>query len=180
MEKEKLDKLLNELSDATEESPRPALAEEIKEQIPQPLPHHRGLDTISIIIDLRVSRLIAAAVIVITVILCASFLGGGSSTEKNVYQNSKELLKYWLGGAGSASEEAFSGKAELYKRLVPENKDVTYYGDIIEPEDSRAILMFWEISDGSYKVVFGDLTTKTVSGRELIKLHEQMLKKRAE
>ena len=179
MEKEKLDKLLNELSDVSEESPQPALADQIKEQIPQPLPHHRGLDTISIIIDLRVSRLAAAAVIVITVILCASFLGG-SSTEKSMYQNSKELLKYWLGGADSASEKAFSGKAELYKRLVPEDKDVTYYGDIIEPDDSDAILMFWEISDGSYRVVFGDLSTKTVGGRELIKLHERMLKRRAE
>ena len=69
MREEKLEKLLNELADATAEQPRPGLAEDIRRRIPQQLSPHRGrMDTINIIIDLRISRLAAAAAIIITMI----------------------------------------------------------------------------------------------------------------
>ena len=42
--------------------PRPGLAREIKDRIPARLVRHR-MDTISIIVDLRISRLAAAAAI---------------------------------------------------------------------------------------------------------------------
>jgi len=177
MEKEKLEKLLSEFSDAAAESPRASLAQEIKERIPQTLAHHRGLDSISIIIDLRINRIAAAAVIIITVILCASFLGGSFSSENNLYQNSKELLTYWLGGVINTSDDSFLSGSELYKRLVPKDKNVKYYGDIIQPGDGDAILMYWKISSGTYRVIFGDLTIKTVTAEELIELHASMLKK---
>ncbi len=178
MEEEKLEELLSELADATAESPRPLLAHEIKEQIPQPFPHHRGLDTISIIIDLRISRVAVAAVIMITVILCASFLGGSFSSENNLYQNGKEVLRYWLGDSDRETNVFFLGKSELYKNFVPKDKRVIYYGDIIDAGDSDAIRMYWKVSNGTYRVIFGDLSTRSVSTEELIELHTKMLKKK--
>jgi hypothetical protein len=79
---EKLGKLLNELADATAGPVHPYLAEEIKHQIPQQLsPHKGGIDTVNIIIDLRISKLAAAAAIIITMILFANFFGGISKRQ---------------------------------------------------------------------------------------------------
>ena len=97
MREEKLKELLNELADATVEPVRPGLTEDIKRQIPQRLrPHRGGMDTINIIIDLRINKLAAAAAIIITVALCANFLGGQGPAGEGIYQDSKLLAKYWL------------------------------------------------------------------------------------
>ena len=77
MKEEKLEKLLNELADATAERAPTYLAEDVKHQIPRQLsPHKGGLDTISIIIDLRINKLTAAAAIILVMILFVKFFGG--------------------------------------------------------------------------------------------------------
>jgi hypothetical protein len=176
---EKLEKLLNELADATAEPVRPHLAEDIKHQIPQQLsPHRGGIDTISIIIDLRISKLAAAAVIIVTMILCANFLGSRSPAGDGIYQDGKLLIKYCLGGIGTDRSNVLAAKSR-YEYLAQRVEDVVYYGDSVDAEDSNAVLIQWKLSDGEYRVVFGNLREKTVSAEELIKLQARMLQKKA-
>jgi hypothetical protein len=66
-----------------------------------------------------------------------------------------------------------------YEYLAQTGKDVVYYGDSVDPQDSNAVLMQWKLSDGEYRVVFGDLRERTVSAEELIRLQARMLQKRA-
>ena len=179
MNEEKLEKLLNELADAAAEPAPSYLAEEIKHQIPQQLsPHRGGLDTVNIIIDLRVSKLAAAAVIVLTMVVFANFFGGRSPADGGLYRNGKLLVKYCLGGMGAERGNVAAARAR-YDYLVQTGKDALYYGDSIDPSDNNAVLIQWKVSDGQYKVVFGDLREETVSAEELIRLQGQMLQKRA-
>jgi hypothetical protein len=176
---EKLGKLLNELADATAEPVRPHLAEDIKHQIPQQLsPHRGGLDTVSIIIDLRISKLAAAAAIIVTMILCANFFGGRSQGSDGIYQNGKLLIKYCLGGISADRSNMLAVKSR-YEHLAQMGKDIVYYGDSIDPQDGNAVVIQWKLSDGEYKVVFGDLREETVSAEELIRLQARMLQKKA-
>ena len=175
MREEKLEKLLNELADATVEQPRPGLAEDIRRRIPRQLSPHRGrMDTINIIIDLRISRLAAAAAIIITMILLANFLGGRDLTSGGIYQDSKLLARYLLGGGSVGRSDELASMSKLY-----EHRDAAYYGDSIDPEDGNAVLMHWKLSDDKYRVIFGDLREMEVSAEELIKLQSRMLQKRA-
>jgi hypothetical protein len=175
MKEEKLENLLNELAERTTEPVRPGLAEDIKQQIPHRIPAHRGgMNTINIIIDLRVSKLAAAAVIIIAMILLANFLGGRGSAGGNIYQESRLFVKYLLGMDRNSRATVRS----RYEHLVQRGEDVVYYGDSVDPEDSNAVLMQWKVSDGKYKVLFGDLRVREVSAEELIKLQAQMLQKK--
>jgi hypothetical protein len=181
MNEEKLEKLLNELADATAEPVHPYLAEEIKHQIPQQLsPHRGGLDTVNIIIDLRISKLAAAAAIIVTMILFANFFGGQGQGSDGIYQGGKLLIKYCLGDIGTDRSNVLATKAR-YEYLVQNQKfkDVVYYGDSVDPRDSNAVLIQWKVSEGEYRVVFGDLREETVSAEELIRLQGRMLQKKA-
>ena len=177
MTEEKLEKLLDELADATVEPVGPELAEDIKHHIPHTLTPHKGRrNTINIIIDLRVSKLAAAAIIIITMILLANLLGDWDSTGGGIYQESKLLMKYWLGGDSS---HKITDASNFYEYLLDQGKEVVYYGDSVSPEDSNAVLIHWKLPDGRYTIVLGDLRKKTVSAEELIKLQARMLKNKA-
>ena len=63
----------------------------------------------------------------------------------------------------------------FYDKLIREKKDVAYYGDKITVEDSGKVLMRWKISDGRYRVVFGNLTRKSVTPGELAELEKLTL-----
>ncbi len=63
----------------------------------------------------------------------------------------------------------------FYDKLIREKKDVAYYGDKITVEDSGKVLMRWKISDGRYRVVFGNLTRKSVTPGELAELEKLAL-----
>ena len=181
MKEEKLKKLLNELSDATAEPVHPGLAEEIKGHIPERLvPHHRvGMDTINIIIDLRVSKLAAAAAIIIAMILLAQLLGGRDWRGAGIYQDSKLLAKYLLGSGSTSRSDVLEGMSKFHEHLIQQGKEVVFYEGSIEPEDGNAVLMHWKLSDDNYKVIFGDLREREVSAEELIKLQSRMLQKKA-
>jgi hypothetical protein len=51
-----------------------------------------------------------------------------------------------------------------------QDKDTAYFGDTVTAKDSDAVLMRWEISDGRYRVIFGDLSTKDISADQLAEL----------
>jgi hypothetical protein len=176
MEKEKLEKLLNELSGRMVEQVPPGLAEDIKRQIPQQLHvHRRGMDTISIIIDLRISRLAAAAAIIITIIFCANFFGLRDSTGGEMI----EAVEYSLAGEKVSRGELLADMAVMHDGLLKEGKDVVYYGDSIDPKDRFAVLMHWKLPNGKYKVIFSDLRMMTVSSDVLIVLQAHMLQPQA-
>jgi hypothetical protein len=63
----------------------------------------------------------------------------------------------------------------FYDKLIREKKDVAYYGDKITVEDSGKVLMHWKISDDRYRVVFGNLTRKSVTPGELAELEKLTL-----
>ncbi len=171
MNEEKLTKLLNDLADATVEPVRPGLTEDIKQQIPQRLsPHKGGTDTIHIVINLRISKLAAAAVIIITILLCAGLFGGRDWTSDGIVDGVRDSLA-WL-GAGRADVQAVRSR---YEDLVRQGRHVVYYGDNIAPGDNSAILMQLKLPDGKYRVVFGDGSTTIVNAEELIELHSRML-----
>ncbi|MHC4396900.1 MAG: hypothetical protein ACYS1A_14725 [Planctomycetota bacterium] len=179
MKEKKLEKLLNGLAEKTTEPVPPGLAEEIKHQIPRRLISHRSrMDTINIIIDLRISKLAAAAAIIITMILCANFLGGRDSTGGGIFKDSKLMVRYFLTGDRVSESDILVGKLK-YEHLLSQGREVVYYGDSIDPQDSNAVLIQWKISDGEYGVMFGDTRTKTVSAEELITLQARMLQKEA-
>jgi hypothetical protein len=177
MTEEKLKELLNGLAAATTEPVRDGLNEDIKRRIPQSLaPHRGGWDTINIIIDLRVSRLAAAAVIILTTVLLANLFGSRDSAGEGIYQNSKLLIKYCLEGEGAHRSDVLS---RLGEALAQQGREVVYYDNKPDPEDRYAVVMHWKLPDGRYSVIFSDLTTKTVSSDTLIKLQAQMLQKNA-
>ena len=127
---EKLEKLLNELANAAKEPVSPDLAEEIKRRIPHRLtPHRAGRDAVNIIIDFRINKLTAAAVIIITMVLLATLLGGRDSAGDDIYHDSTMLIKYLLVGEDTGKSDALAGISRLYKRLLRQGTDAVYYGE---------------------------------------------------
>jgi hypothetical protein len=63
----------------------------------------------------------------------------------------------------------------FYMALVEDKKEPIYYGQTVGPEDVEAVLLRWKISDNQYRVIFGDLTTETVSAERLTELERQPL-----
>lgn len=174
---DKLKKSLNELAERTAEQTRPRLAEDIKRRIPHRLVRHRGgLDTINIIIDLRVNKLTAAAVIIIAMILLAHFFSSRDTPGDSIFRDSKMLVKYILGARVGGSD--LLAVRSRYDSLVEKGEQAVYYGDKADLKDSNAVLVQWKLSDGRYKIISGDLQEKTLSADELIKLQADMLKNR--
>ena len=63
--------------------------------------------------------------------------------------------------------------ADFYKTLVVDEKEPAYYGQSVTPKDSNMVLFRWKVSDNEYRVIFGDLSAKTVTAEELAKLEKQ-------
>ena len=178
MGNEKLKKLLNEVAEQAAEPVRPGLSEDIKHQIPHRLLRHKGgWNTINIIIDLRMSKLTAAAVIVITMILLASFFGSRDSMGDGIFRDSMLLIKYWSRGRGAYSSVVSAGRSK-YEHLLNRGEDVAWYGDSIDPKDNNAVLMQRKLPDGKYGVTFVDGRERQVNAEELIKLLTRMLQKK--
>jgi len=172
---EELKELLNKLPDAMTEPVPQRLGEDIKRQIPHRLsPHRVGMDTINIIIDLRINKLAAAAAIIITIVLCATFLGGRDSTGGSVLQDSMLLIKYW----GAADAGNISAGRSKYEHLLNRGEEVVWYGDWLDPKDDNAVLLQRRLADGIYEVTFVDGHEKQVDSEELIKLLARMLQKK--
>lgn len=177
MKKEELKGLLNELGPRITEPVGPDLGEQIKQQIPHRLDRHRiGWDTVNIIIDLRMSKSVAAAAIIITLILLASLFGGQDSTGDGVLRDSILLIKYW----GSAGKTDLSAARSKYEHLLHRGEDVTWYGDCIDPKDGNALLMQRRLGDGRYVVTFVDGGEREVSIEGLVRLLTLTLQEKAE
>jgi len=177
MKEEQLEKLLNGLAKETAEPVRPGLAEDIKHHIPRQLsPHRRGMDSINIIIDLRINKFAAAAIIIMTMILLANFFGGLGSPGNGLYQDSKMLVAYIL--RGQADRADLAAVRSRYEHLIQKGAEAVYYGHKTDLNDSNAVLLQWKLPDGSYRIVTGDLQEKTITAEELIELLSRMLQEK--
>jgi hypothetical protein len=64
----------------------------------------------------------------------------------------------------------------FYAQLVAAEKEAVYYGDSITAEDTEAVLLRWKVSDGVYRVIFGNLTTVDITAEELAGLEALQMK----
>jgi hypothetical protein len=62
----------------------------------------------------------------------------------------------------------------FYTRLQWDKKDRAYYGKTVTPKDADKVLMRWKVSDGEYRVIFGDLHAETVSPEKLAELEKTL------
>ena len=178
MKNENLEKLLTQLAEKTAEPVRPDLADDIKRSIPRDLSARRhGLDTTSIIIDLRVGKWTAAAAIAATVILCIGLFGGKDLATDGI-QGGKLIFDYWLGGK-AADDRAIVTPSKLYGDLVRQGKEVVYYGPACGSYDSNAPLMHWRLDNGNYMIRFVDARQQEVTADQLVQIQAKMLQNRA-
>ena len=61
---------------------------------------------------------------------------------------------------------------DFYEELVEKNKEPAYYGEKIDPGDSDKVLLRWKLDDGQYRVIFGDLSAKTITAEVLAELEK--------
>ena len=64
------------------------------------------------------------------------------------------------------------GPAFFYEELVKDKKNPAYYGQTVGPDDTNKVLLRWKLDDGRYRVIFGDLSIKNVTGEELAELEK--------
>lgn len=177
MEKDKIEELLKELGRRTSEPVRPGLCDEIKHQIPQRLIRHKiSWDTISIIIDLRMSKSTAAAAIIIAMILMLNIFGSRYSTETGILKDSVMLLRYW---SGQPEFDISAGRMK-YEYLRNRGEDVVWYGDKINEtnqKDSNTILIQRKLPEGGYEITFIDGRQQKLNSEELVSLLSRMVQK---
>lgn len=175
MEEEQIKELLNELGRRVTEPVRPGLGEEIKQRIPHRLSRHKiGWDSVNIIIDLRLSKSVAAAAIIITMILLLNLFGGRDLTGGGIIKDSMLLIKYW-GGSG---QDQVSISRSRYEHLLERGEDVIWYGDSIDIKDANALLMQYKLPDGKYELTLVNGHEKQVNPEQLLNLLSRMLEKR--
>jgi len=66
--------------------------------------------------------------------------------------------------------------SQFYRGLVDDRKDAAYYGTTVAPKDPDKVLLRWRISDGEYRVIYGDLRAETVSPEKLAELEKALPK----
>jgi outer membrane lipoprotein-sorting protein len=118
--------------------------------------------------------------------LFAEFTGGKYPSDLNMMTISKELSNAMIARSGGSRNE--QPKQEELQKLVnlqlagafyttkaAEGKDPAYYADKVTTEFPDAVLMRWKLDDGTYKVIFGDLTIGEATAEELEKLESTPL-----
>lgn len=76
--------------------------------------------------------------------------------------------------AGRDLEAVFSLRSacNFFRDLSNADQDAAYYGKTVEARDFDRVLMRWRLEDGRYRVIFGDLRTRTVNATELKDLED--------
>jgi len=60
----------------------------------------------------------------------------------------------------------------MYTILEKDGKDPAYYGDKVTADHPDAVLFRWKIDNDTYRVIFGDLSTRDVTREELAELED--------
>jgi hypothetical protein len=177
-DKERIAELLKAFPKRGLEPVRPGLMQEIKNRIPHRLIAHR-MDTINIIVDLRISRIAAAAAILLALVVAGGIFGGREALSKRMYQDGKAFLKYTFAGEDAYRGDIINELLNLRDSLLAQGKEVVYYGDRTNLSDPHVVLMHWRLDEDRYGVILGDLSARTVSGKTLIRLQAYMLKEQS-
>lgn len=176
MEDNQIRQLLTELGPRLTEPVPPDLGKQIKQRIPHRLSRHKiSWDTVNIIIDLRLSKSVAAAAIIIAMILLLNLFGGRDSSMSGIVRDGVLLVKYW----GQAGKVDVSTARTKYEHLHQRGEEVVWYGGSIDPEDHNAVLMHQKLASDEYIVTFTDGHERQVNSEELVELLARMLKKKA-
>jgi outer membrane lipoprotein-sorting protein len=113
--------------------------------------------------------------------LFAELTGGKYPSDLNMMTISQELSQAMITGFGGSQNEQPNQEqlqklvnlqlaGAFYTTKAAEGKDPAYYGDKVTAEFPHAVLMRWEITDNTYRVIFGDLTIEEASSEELAEL----------
>ena len=68
------------------------------------------------------------------------------------------------------------GLGRFYSLLHYDKKDPAYYGKTVTPKDADKVLLRWKVSDGEYRVIYGDLHAETVTPEKLAELEAALPK----
>ena len=58
----------------------------------------------------------------------------------------------------------------FYDKLIREKRGAEYHGDTVNRQDAGKVLVSWTEPKQRYRVVFGDLTAKTLSAKQFAQL----------
>jgi hypothetical protein len=64
---------------------------------------------------------------------------------------------------------------KFYSELLKDEMNAAYYGDKVTADNPELVLLRWKVSDGTYRVVFGNLTATDVNAEELVELEKTLL-----
>jgi hypothetical protein len=119
--------------------------------------------------------------------LFAEISGGSYPTQMNVMATMQEagpLLQKQLDISKSNQDDeqvkkemtkkvlVLQGPSMFYAQLAQQGKDPAYYGKDVKAGDAKSVLMRWKISEGTYRVVYGDLSTENVTSEKLKQMEE--------
>ena len=176
MSDEKIKGLLRRLPKCLAESAPVDLGRKIKQQIPQRLLAHRwGGETVNIIVHLRISRLTAVAVIVLILVLCARFYSGNDPIGSAGLNDDIRMLLNLLPGKDGTPADVHASLLRFQDKLAAKGYEVVNLADAPDRDSSQALLMYWKLPSGEYRVFFRNLRTANVSAEELIRLQSHMI-----
>ncbi len=176
MNRDRLEIMLGELGEAAPGTVGGRLADRVKAGIPEDFrPHRGGMDSVNIIIDLRVSRVAAAAAIVGATVLFAAFFGS-RGREAGLYRDSKAIIEY-LSRANQLSMGAAAVANAAKDAGTLADREFVIYGETAGSGDSNSLLMHWKLGEDKYRVMFSDKRTETVDSERLIRLQADMIQR---
>ena len=180
--REKIESLLKKLARQTTEQPSPAVGEKIKNDIPDKLAAHKTrLDTLNIIIDLRINKFAAAASIAIITAISIYLLFGANSSGHDIFDENRLAIQYLFKSENVANAGILNSISYLHDHLVQQGKEVVFYENSIDPQNHYRLVMHWKMPDGTYKaavLVFGKLNVQNLTAEQLIELQALMLKRK--
>ncbi len=89
-------------------------------------------------------------------------------------EEAREKIQRAYGRAAAVAAHRVSAEATrkaaaiagFYQKLVDEQREPEYFGAVVEPGDSAAILLRWKLDDARHRVIYGDLRAETVDSRD--------------
>ena len=66
----------------------------------------------------------------------------------------------------------FQAPVLFYTKLGRDGNDPAYYGKDVKAGDANTVLMRWKISDGTYRVIYGDLSAENVTAEKLKEMEQ--------
>lgn len=66
----------------------------------------------------------------------------------------------------------FQAPVLFYTKLGRDGNDPMYYGKDVKTGDANTVLMRWKISDGTYRVIYGDLSAENVTAEKLKEMEQ--------